>query len=95
MKKIVEEINEFRKKRTWQAYDTARNLATSISIEANELLENYQWSDIAQDEQNVKEEIADVLIYTFTLCDHLNLDPETLIREKLIKNAIRYPETKK
>lgn len=92
MKKIIEEITQFRQKRDWQTYDSARNIATSISIEANELLENYQWSDIAQDEQNVKEEIADVLIYTLTLCEHLNLDPETLIREKLIKNAIRYPE---
>lgn len=92
MKKTIQEIIAFRNKRDWKKYDTARNLATSIIIEASELLENFQWQDEITDIENVKEEIADVLIYTLTLVDHLNLDPEVLIQEKLKKNAIRYPE---
>lgn len=88
--KIIDEITEFRRERNWAG--EPRDLAISISIEANELLENYQWGTQVPNDVNVKEEIADVLIYTLSLVDLLNLDMEEIIREKLIKNAKKYPK---
>ena len=64
MNKIIDEIIEFRDKRGWKTSDKPENLAKSIIIEAAELLENYQWGEEYADIQNVKEEIADVLIYS-------------------------------
>lgn len=90
-KEMIEEILSFRDARGWGEAHTPRNLASSIVIEASELLENYQWGEDLADEVNVKEEIADVLIYTFLLTEKLGLDVETIIREKLVKNAIKYP----
>jgi NTP pyrophosphatase (non-canonical NTP hydrolase) len=95
MKQILKEIIEFRDARDWKQTDTPSNLAKSIIIEAAELLENYQWSDETDDFENVKEEIADILIYSLAMAHDLGLDPEVIIREKLIKNAIKYPEIKK
>jgi len=91
MKQILKEIIEFRDARDWKQTDTPSNLAKSIIIEAAELLENYQWSDETDDFENVKEEIADILIYSLAMAHDLGLDPEVIIREKLIKNAIKYP----
>lgn len=95
MKQILNEIIEFRDARDWKQTDTPSNLAKSIIIEAAELLENYQWSEDTEDLENVKEEIADILIYSLALVHDLGLDPEVIIREKLIKNAVKYPEIKK
>ena len=94
MKQILNEIIEFRNDRNWQASDTPSNMAKSIIIEAAELLENYQWSDQASDFENVKEELADILIYSLALCHDLGLDPESIILEKLIKNDVTYPKIK-
>ena len=91
MKEVMQEINKFREERDWNQYHTPRNLATSIIIEAGELMENFQWQDEPKDMTNVKEEIADVLIYTMMLADDLDLDLETIIREKIAKNALKYP----
>jgi NTP pyrophosphatase (non-canonical NTP hydrolase) len=95
MKQILKEIIEFRDARDWKQTDTPSNLAKSIIIEAAELLENYQWSEETDDLENVKEEIADILIYSLAMAHDLGYDPEVIIREKLIKNAIKYPEIKK
>ncbi|OQX93643.1 MAG: nucleotide pyrophosphohydrolase [Tenericutes bacterium 4572_104] len=92
MKKILKEIIEFRDKRGWKKHDTPQSLAKSIIIEAAELLENYQWEDSEPNLENVKEELADVLIYSLAMVSDLNLDPETIIKEKLEKNKIKYPE---
>lgn len=94
MEDIRRIIQEFRKKRKWDVYDSPANMAKSIIIEASELLENYQWSDEAKDLNNVKEELADILIYTITLCDIYGFDIKEIIKEKLDKNAIKYPEIK-
>lgn len=88
---ILKEILAFRDARGWGEAHTPRNLASSIIIEAAELLENYQWGEAYADETNVKEEIADILIYTYMLANRLNLDINTIIREKLVKNAMKYP----
>lgn len=91
MKKILDMIIQFRDERGWKEHDTPEALAKSIIIEAAELLENYQWSDTATNMENVKEELADVLIYALAMAADLGLDPETLISEKLVKNNIKYP----
>jgi len=88
-------IKEFRKKRDWDKYDIPISMAKSIVIEANELLENYQWSDQASDMENVKEELADILIYTITLCEIYGFDIEKIIQDKLLKNSVKYPEINK
>ena len=90
---ILENIRQFIKERQWGEYHTPRNLAISISVEAAELLEIYQWSDQPDESEaeHIKEEIADVLIYSYMLADKLGLDIETIIREKIAKNAEKYP----
>jgi NTP pyrophosphatase (non-canonical NTP hydrolase) len=92
MKKLLDDIIKFRDERGWKHHDTPSALAKSIIIEAAELLENYQWSDVSPDPENVKEELADVLIYSLAMAKDLGFDPEAIIREKLEKNAIKYPK---
>jgi NTP pyrophosphatase (non-canonical NTP hydrolase) len=90
----AKQIIDFRNKRNWEANHTPSNLAKSISIEAAELLELYQWGDNAQDIERVKEELADVLIYSITLAEGLKLNINEIIIEKIKKNGIKYPEIK-
>jgi NTP pyrophosphatase (non-canonical NTP hydrolase) len=95
MKKLINDIIRFRDERGWKHHDTPSALAKSIIIEAAELLENYQWEDESPNMENVKEELADVLIYALAMATDLGLDPEVIIREKLDKNAIKYPKLDK
>lgn len=92
MKKLLEEIIKFRDERGWKKHDTPSALAKSIIIEAAELLENYQWEDTNPNLENVEEELADVLIYALAMCSDLGLDPEDIIKKKLIKNEVKYPK---
>lgn len=92
MKKLINDIIKFRDERGWKHHDTPSALAKSIIIEAAELLENYQWEDEKPNMENVKEELADVLIYALAMATDLGLDPEAIIREKLVKNALKYPK---
>ena len=94
MKDIINEIIDFRDKRGWKTNDKPENLAKSIIIEAAELLENYQWGEEYADMQNVKEEIADVLIYSIAFAYDQGFDIEEIILEKLKKNSIKYPVKK-
>ena len=91
--KIIEELRAFVAERDWAQFHTEANLAKGVSIEAAELLENYQWSDDA-DLQSVKDELGDVLTYCFLLADKLGEDPEDLIRQKLKKTIEKYPVEK-
>ena len=84
MKKLEEEIIEFTQERDWDQFHSPENLAKSISIEAGELLECFQWnSDYDLDE--VSEELADVINYCILLANKLNVDLETIVRNKLEK----------
>ena len=98
MKEIMKKIIEFRDERGWAAYHNEKDLAISISLEANELLENFQWKTseeaVAESMQNIKEEMADVFIYLLQLADKLNIDLEEEAFEKMKKNALKYPVTK-
>jgi NTP pyrophosphatase (non-canonical NTP hydrolase) len=94
MNTLIKAIIEFRDNRDWKKHDSPENLAKSIIIEAAELLENFQWDGKSFDEVNVREELADVLIYSLALVHDLGYDLEEIIKEKLLKNAIKYPITK-
>ena len=92
---IINEINHFRDERNWRQYHNEKDLAISISLEANELLEIFQWRSSeeakADSLEHLKEEIADVLIYTLMMADNLDLDVSEIIREKLVKNGVKEP----
>lgn len=92
MKELLNKIIRFRDERGWKEHDTPDALAKSIIIEAAELLENYQWPDTNPNMENVKEELADVLIYALAMCDDLGLDPVEIIEAKLTKNLVKYPD---
>ncbi len=87
---IKERIRSFIKARDWDQFHSPANLAKSIVIEAAELLENFQW-DNDYELGKVAEELADVLIYSYQLADVLGCDIETIMNDKLDKNALKYP----
>ena len=93
----LEELNQRIKRvnddRDWNQFHTPSNLAKSISIEANELLECYQWSEDA-DIASVKEELADVMNYCLQLAQVLNVDIIDIIQAKMDKNEKKYPVDK-
>lgn len=84
----------FREERDWAKFHSPANLAKSISIEAAELLECFQWSDDNFDRDEAKMEVADVLTYAFYLAYELDLDPEEIILEKLRVTNEKYPVEK-
>jgi NTP pyrophosphatase (non-canonical NTP hydrolase) len=86
-------LRDFVAERDWAQFHSAENLAKSISIEAAELLECYQWGTDA-DPARVKEELADVLTYCYLLADRLDADPERLIIDKLHTTRAKYPVEK-
>ena len=75
----VERIRKFTEDRDWDQFHSPANLAKSIVIEAAELLECFQWSDENYDLQHVKEELADVMVYSQNLLDKLGLDADEII----------------
>ena len=89
-KSLLEELRSFVRSRDWEQFHTPANLAKSISIEAAELLEHFQWSDKATSSE-VAHELADVLTYCLLLADKLGLEPEQIVREKLAITAEKYP----
>ncbi|EOB22413.1 nucleotide pyrophosphohydrolase [Streptococcus sp. 27098_8_103] len=95
MKSTIEKINKFRDDRDWRKFHNEKDLAISISLEASELLELFQWKEskdvTSKSLKRIKEELADVFIYSIMLADNLNLDIENIIDEKLEKNARKYP----
>ena len=90
-KETVDIIIKFIADRDWDKFHSPGNLAKSISIEANELLECFQWSDTDYDPEHVKEELADVIIYCQDMLDKLGLNADDIVRAKMVKNAAKYP----
>lgn len=94
LKQVLERIDKFNKDRDWEQFHTPVNLAKSISIEANELLECFQWSDDNYNIEDVKEELADVLNYCLQMSLVLNVDPIEIINNKMDKTEKKYPVDK-
>ena len=90
----IERIRRFTKDRNWEQFHSPANLAKSISIEANELLECFQWSDEEYDLDHVKEELADVIVYCQDMLDRLGLDVDDIVNRKMDQNEAKYPVEK-
>ena len=83
-------VRAFVQERDWAQFHSAENLAKSVTIEAGELLECFQWSPDAVPVE-VRRELADVLIYCLLLADRIDADVDDLIAAKLEENARKYP----
>lgn len=94
MEKIMKEIKKFNKERDWGKFHTPENLAKSISIEAAELLEHFQWDSDNYNKEEVCEELADVFTYCIQMAMKLDVNPEEIILKKLEKTKRKYPVEK-
>ncbi|WP_443626591.1 nucleotide pyrophosphohydrolase [Catenibacterium sp.] len=90
----VNRIRKFTEDRDWDQFHSPANLAKSIVIEATELLECFQWSDDNYDLKHVKEELADVIVYSQNLLDKLGLDADDIVNMKMSQNEAKYPVEK-
>ena len=90
----IKRIRNFTLDRDWDQFHSPANLAKSISIEANELLECFQWDEEHFDLEEVKEELADVLVYCRNMLDKLGLDEDDIVNAKMSKNENKYPVNK-
>ncbi|MFC1678689.1 nucleotide pyrophosphohydrolase [Elusimicrobiota bacterium] len=101
MDTLIKEIRKFRDDRDWMQFHDPKNMAISISIEAAELLEHFQWKDsetvkkhVASNKDDIADEIADIGIYLLELADNLGIDFKKAALNKLAKNAAKYPVDK-
>ncbi|MDO5442877.1 MAG: nucleotide pyrophosphohydrolase [Bacteroidia bacterium] len=93
--RLAEEIRQFSEERDWDKFHNPKDLAIALSIEASELLEVFLWKKPEDAKLNdIKEELADVFNYAFQIADKCNLDIEEIVREKMKRNAEKYPVEK-
>ena len=91
---LVEKIRKFNIDRDWDQFHSPANLAKSVSIEAGELLECFQWDNDDFDKEAVCEEMADVFTYLIDMADRLDVDLIDITDKKMDKNALKYPVDK-
>ena len=103
LKDLKSKVENFVNERDWEQFHDPKNLAMSISIEAAELMEIFQWSSNDESSQimdtkdsriHATEEVADILIYTIAFCNRNNIDISEAILNKLKKNKKKYPKDK-
>ena len=101
LEKLRDQLRVFAAERDWDQFHSPRNLASALSVEAAELLENFQWLTDAQSRQlppktldNVRLEVADVLLYLIRLSDKLGIDLIAAANAKIALNATKYPVEK-
>jgi dCTP diphosphatase len=101
LEKLRDELRKFAAERDWDKFHSPKNLAMALSVEAAELLENFQWLSEEQSRHlppdalaAVSEEIADILLYLIRLSDKLDIDPIAAANKKLARNADKYPVDK-
>ncbi len=94
------ELREFSAARDWEPYQTPKNLAMAMVVEAAELLEIFQWQTAEQSiaarhdpalATHIGEEVADVLVYLVQIADRCGIDIEAAVRDKIAKNAVKHP----
>ena len=90
MNDIIHILRQFNEERNWEPYHTPENLAKSITIEAGELLECFQW-DNQYDLEALNDEIADVMLYCLMLSDKIGIDMKQEMLRKIEKNRETYP----
>ncbi|WPE18717.1 nucleotide pyrophosphohydrolase [Candidatus Thioglobus autotrophicus] len=99
IKAIQKQLSNFADERDWDQFHNPKNLAMALSVEASELVEIFQWLTPEQakaimssgENEHVKEEIADIMIYLIRMADKLNVDLEKAVTDKIAKNAEKYP----
>ena len=93
-------VRRFVDERDWRQFHSPKNLSMSLAIEAAELMEHFQWIDIAESRAAasdqvklaaISEELADVLCYALALANELGIDLSQSVRDKMLKNAVKYP----
>ena len=98
MEEVIRKVIEFRDQRNWGQFHNPKDLSISLALEASELLENFQWRTneeaLTENQENIRDEMADVAIYLIALADLLDVDMEEAILSKLAKNAKKYPVDK-
>jgi len=94
----INQILKFRDDRDWKQFHNPKDLAISISLEASELLEVFQWSGAETSSNNkieeIKEELADVVNYCVLMADACGLDLDEIVQTKIEKNNEKYPVEK-
>lgn len=92
---LLQEVLAFRDKRNWKQFHNPKDLAISITLEAGELLENFQWKNseeaVKEKAGEIEEELADVFIYALLLANELGINPKEAVRRKIKRNAEKYP----
>jgi NTP pyrophosphatase (non-canonical NTP hydrolase) len=95
---LRELVRQFVDERDWDQFHTPKNLSSALSVEAAELLEHFQWLQTGQAEElgdgkleQVRHEMADVLVYLVRLADKLNVDLMAAVQEKMVLNRAKYP----
>jgi NTP pyrophosphatase (non-canonical NTP hydrolase) len=95
MKELMKEIRQFTEERDWDQFHNGKDLALALSIEASELNEAFLWKEAKDVKiEKVREELADVFNYAFLIADKYDLDVREIVKEKLAKNAEKYPVDK-
>ena len=95
MKELTKAIRQFTEERDWDQFHNGKDLALALSIEAAELNEAFLWKDASEVKlEKVREELADIFNYAFLIADKYDLDVDEIVREKLAKNAEKYPVEK-
>ena len=97
-RKVINELIKFRDDRDWKQFHDSKNLAVAISIEASELNELFLWKSAEQSDKveidRIKEELADILSFSFLLAEKHGLDPFDIVSEKIKRNGEKYPVEK-
>ena len=100
VEELKDRVASFIKARDWERYHSPKNLAMSISIEAAEIMEHFQWLTVGEaveamnDEKvraEVEDELADVLIYCLSLANQTGIDVSSAVNRKLDRNEGRFP----
>jgi NTP pyrophosphatase (non-canonical NTP hydrolase) len=99
---LLEALIQFRRERDWEQFHNPKDIAISLSIEAAELLEWFQWRDPDEVKQmlrsdkreQLEDEVADVAVYLTYLCHDLGIDLNQVVKSKMLKNAAKYPRDK-
>jgi NTP pyrophosphatase (non-canonical NTP hydrolase) len=92
---IIEALKQFRDDRDWEKFHNAKDLALAISIEASELNEVFLWKTPEEAQvDKIKEELADILSFSFLLAEKYQLNIKQIIYDKLVKNNLKYPVSK-
>lgn len=92
---ITKALIDFRNERDWEQFHNPKDLALALSIEAAELNEIFLWKSSSEgDVERIKEELADVLAYSFMIAHRFNLDIKEIMMEKIKKNGEKYPVEK-